>query len=191
MFRKKILTILAVITLLGVCPVRATTWTSGHHEIVDGDVYGELDIYNDVTLDIFGGDIFPLWAFDNTLTNWYDGTMDYFRAYDSSVVDIYGCNLTQSLWATEDSTINLRGGSLGRFTSDANGIMNLYAYDVVHHTTGGFWDGGWVEGKYLDSDEYFSFSLKDSDTFSHINIVPEPSTLILVGIGGLMLRKRN
>ena len=88
--KTKIFSILAAVILFEVCPVRATTWTSGHHEIFDGDVYGELDIYNDVTLDIFGGDIGSLWAFDNTFTNWYDGEMIYLRARDDSIVNIYG-----------------------------------------------------------------------------------------------------
>jgi len=33
-----------------------TVWESGHHEIFDGNIYSEIWMYNDCTLDIFGGD---------------------------------------------------------------------------------------------------------------------------------------
>jgi len=76
MFRKKILTIMLVPMLLEVCPVNAdTVWTSGHHEIIDGDIYGEIWMYNDCTLDILGGDIIYVdWDANgfNNGTSWDD-----------------------------------------------------------------------------------------------------------------------
>lgn len=60
--KKAVLSLLTALLLSG--PVLAEVWTSGHYEIVDGNSYGELDIYNDVTVDIFGGTIGRLAAFD-------------------------------------------------------------------------------------------------------------------------------
>jgi len=166
---KVIKTILVILILCGVNPVPAdTVWTEGHHEINDGDIYGEIWMYNDCMLDIFGGDIFRLAAYDTTITNWYDGEMNY-------------------LWTRDDSIVNIFGGSLDRFDPGENGLVNLYAYDVIHHTTGGYWDGGWIEGKYLIDDSYFNFDIPGEFAVTHINIVPEPGTLFLLGLGILLV----
>jgi len=188
--KTKVFTILAVVMMLIVSPVRAEVWTSGHHEIFDGDVYGEVDIYNDVTLDIFGGDIFRLAAFDTTITKWYDGEMDTLWARDNSIINIYGGSL-DILWAAENSLVSLYSCSLERFASDQNGTLNLYAYDVIHHTTGGYWNSGWVEGRYLIDNSYFDFDIHGDETFSNINIIPEPTMFLLLGLGSLFLRNRR
>jgi hypothetical protein len=161
-----------LILLLISSPLTAdTVWVSGHHEINDGDMYGEIWMYNDCTLDIFGGTIGRLAAYDTTVTDWYDGSMN-------------------TLWTRENSIVNIFGGLLDRFDPGENGLVNLYAYDVVHHTTGGYWDGGWIEGRYLVDDSYFNFDIPGEFAVSHINIVPEPSTLVLISLGLLFLRKR-
>ena len=169
----KIIIRAALVVLLGGYAVQAdTVWTSGHHDIVDGELYGEIYIYNDVTVDIFGGQIYRLETYDVTLTNWYDGEMI-------------------ALWILGDSTVNIYGGSLERFDPRENAVLNLYAYDVIHHATGGYWGRGWLEGKYISDDSSFSFDLYDLDSLSHINVVPEPSILSLLCLGALFLRKKR
>ena len=168
--------IFSMVVALFIClmlqPLKATVWESGHHEIVDSDVYGEIDIYNDVTLDIFGGDIFRLAAFDTTITNWHDGQMDV-------------------LWARDNSIVNIYGGNLNRLGILENGLLNLYAYDVTYYETGGHYDRGWLEGRYVSSDQYFTFDFFEPGTYSHINVIPEPTTLLLLSLGSFILIKRK
>jgi hypothetical protein len=64
-------------------------------------------------------------------------------------------------------------------------LLNLYAYDVTYHETGGYYDRGWIEGRYIDDDLYFNFDFVESDSFSHITIIPEPATILLLGLGAI------
>ena len=170
--KTKIITIIALAISAVVGPAQAdTVWTTGHHEIIDGDIYTEIWMYNDATVDILDGEIFKLEAFDMTGVDMFDGQMDL-------------------LFTHNDSTINIHGGHLGALASIENSSVYLYAYDVVHHPTGGHFDGGWVEGNYLDNGLYFSFDLGALDTFSHITVIPEPATFLLLILGGLLIRKR-
>jgi hypothetical protein len=167
----KIFSIVVLFIFLISLPLHAdTVWESGHHEINDGDIYGEIWMYNDCTLDIFGGDIYRLTAYDTTITDWYDGVMD-------------------DLWVRDYSTVNIYGGVLDTLVATENSVINLFAYDVICHPTGGYYDRGWVEGKYLDNDLYFSYDLIHMDSISHINVVPEPTTLLLVCLGTILLKK--
>jgi len=169
--KAKLFTILVVAMMLGVCPVKGdTVWTEGHHEIVDGNVFGEIWMYNDCTLDIFGGDIGRLAAYDTTFTNWYDGEMD-------------------TLWTRDDSIVNIFGGQLGGLSSQHNSVVNLCAYDIVFEPSGGH-DDGWIYGKYYADDSPFAIHL-GADTYVHVNIIPEPTTLLLLSIGGPFLRKKR
>jgi hypothetical protein len=168
----KIFLIVALFIFLIFLPLKADTiWTEGYHEINDGDVYTEIWMYNDATVDILDGEIFKLEAFDMTGVVMFDGQMDL-------------------LFTHNDSTINIHGGHLGALASIENSSVYLYAYDVVHHPTGGHYDGGWVEGNYLDNGLYFSFDLGALETFSHITVIPEPSTILLLSLGGLLVRRR-
>ena len=169
---KVFLTIVLTI-LIGACPAQAdTVWLSGHHEIIDGDVYTEIWMYNDATADMFGGDVYKLETFDITGFDIFTGVMD--------ILDVH-----------DNSTINIHGGSLGTLGAADDSSVNLYAYDVTYHPTGGHYDRGWVEGRYLNNDLYFNFDLVHMGSFSHINVVPEPATLLLFALGGLMLRKHK
>ena len=70
-------------------------------------------------------------------------------------------------------------------------LAYLYAYDVTYHPTGGLAGEGWIEGIYISSDTPFSFSFYTTASYSHINIVPEPSTLLLFGLGFVALRRKK
>ena len=167
----RIIIITAAVILAVVGPAQAdTVWLSGHHEIVDGDVYGEIWMYNDCTLDILGGDIYRLAVYDTTVTDWFAGEMT-------------------ALWTRNDSIVNIYGGDLEHLWADDDSSVYIYAYDVIHHPTGGHFDRGWVEGKYIDNDSFFVLDLGGLDSFSHINIIPEPATFLLFGLGCLLLRR--
>jgi len=91
-----------------------------------------------------------------------------------------------------DSIVNIHSGNLSSVGLAENAAMNLYAYDVVYHPTDGGddWSTGWLEGKYNNNDQYFIFEFSTHDA-SHLNIIPEPATLLLLASGGLLLRKRK
>jgi hypothetical protein len=171
--KTKIITIVAAVVLAVVGPAQAdTVWLSGHHEIVDGDVYTEIWMYNDATADMFGGDVFKLETFDITGFDMFTGVMD--------ILDVH-----------DNSTINIHGGILGTLGAADDSSVNLYAYDVIYHPTGGYYGRGWLEGKYLDNDLHFSYDLIHMDSISHINVVPEPTTILLLGLGAFLVGKKR
>ena len=110
--------------------------------------------------------------------------------FDTTVTDMYdGSILGLTVW--NDSVVNIRNGYVFGLGILDSGTVNLYAYDVVHHETGGHYDRGWIEGNFLENDLYFNFNLNDTGTFGHINIIPEPSTLLLLALGGVFLRRKK
>lgn len=184
---KAIMTFLVVLIMCSANSVLAdTVWTEGHHEINDGDVYGEIWIYNDCTLDIFGGDITQLYSFDIVLTNWYDGQIKTLVSRENSIINIYGGISLNGIGADGNGLFNLYSSfSIPGISLHENSVLNLYAYDVIHHPTGGQWNDGCIEGYYIIDDTYFSIDIA-GDSFSHINIIPEPTTILLLGLGSLI-----
>ena len=168
--KTKIAIVIELILLLKAQPMQAdTVWTSGHHDILEPDVYGEIYMYNDATATMIGGDVYKLEIYDLTAFDMLGGEMDLLYVHD-------------------DTTINIYSGTLSALGATENASVDLYAYDVIHHPTGGHFDRGWLEGNYLLNDLYFTFDLNHLDTFSHINVVPEPTTVFLLALGGLLSR---
>jgi hypothetical protein len=165
--KTKVFLILVVTVLIGACPAQAdTVWLSGHHEIIDSDIYGEIWMYNDCTLDILGGDIYRLAVYDTTVTNWYGGEM-------------------VTLWAHDESIVNIYGGQLGDVWAAENSYVYLYAYDVTLDDVEYI-----LSGRYYSSNNFFSIDVHNQDIYSHIFVIPEPATFLLLILGGLLIKRR-
>ena len=186
----KKLGLLMMVVLLWICPTQADEyWDSGHHEIVDGDIYNEIWMSNDATATMFGGDVFKLETHNISFFDMHGGEMDILSTHDDSEIDIYGDSIG-TMYIYDNSTINIFSFSLTGLGAVGNSSINLYAYDVFHHTTGGSNHNGWVEGNFLADDVYFSFDLLQEDSFLHVNVVPEPMTILLLGLGAVGIQRK-
>lgn len=175
MFRKEILAIIVSVILLSASTVKATTITfeSGHHVWTNADpYYDEVFLKNDASLDFLGGTMGQLSTLDESLANLDGGSMSH-------------------LWTTLNSVVNYYSGGLDDLASGHNSTVYLYAYDVTYDPIGGINNQGYVEGFFYKNNNPFSFSCWNTPTWSHIEIVPEPTTLLILGLGTLMIRKRK
>ena len=100
------------------------------------------------------------------------GSVDWVNVGGGSVVNLYGGEIADSLGASGSSVVNIYGSA--------------FAYDAL----GGQSSRGQITGLSLDGTE-FAIDLYTVDTYPHINFVPEPATVVLLGLGGLLVRRRR
>ena len=191
MFRKQILAILAAVMLFGVCPVRAADkdFTSSG-EINVGDNWDIVSVYNDPTIvDMFGGTIQWFHTYDSSTTNIYGGDVLWgIYTNNSSTVNIYGGNIDlEVLGLGGSSTLNVYGGGLD--VGNSPGFSELSTVNIYGY---GFdYDGAGVLTGFLSDDSSFIFRELGPSNYAHLNLIPEPATVLLLGVGTILLRKRN
>lgn len=173
---RKIILMIITIALFGIHPVQAAIeWQNGHYEVFENDYFAEIDMLENATADMFGGQI------------------DKIALFQDCSLSVYGGQIGV-IWTEDISIVNIHGGVLNEYWVSW-GTLNLYAYDLTHTTIGGLWDDGQVTGTYYSDNSNFTFDLRDvgghADPYSRINIVPEPTTFLLVGLGAIALRKRK
>ena len=158
---------------------------------ISGGYVSTLNSFEFSTVNAFGGAIGGLYAYDTGTVNvWGDGNvLSLLSRGDSSVVSMWGGEVWH-IAALEFGTVNLSGGlvtdSLGVIDS---GIINIYGYGLIKEPTGGKYGYGFVSGYWTDSTP-FSIDLNGADTYSRVMLIPEPSTLLLIFAGGLLLRSK-
>jgi hypothetical protein len=170
--KRGIITIIILALSYGILPARADLVFGSGHNIYD-ESYGynvEVWVNNDAILNVLGGEVGKLETTDFATVNLYGGDINWLVPDDSSVVSIYGGDIHQWLAASDYSSVY------------------LYAYDVVYHPAGA---GGMIEGTYFQENASFSIQLAYTGTYSHIYIVPEPTSLLLLGFGALSLRRKR
>jgi len=141
-------------------------------------IFGSGESYIEVQgtdpLQQFVGGIYDFGLDDFSILNFYDGEMGGFSIYD-------------------DATATFSGGRIDYISSFQDSdlikhitfIADLDSIDL----TGSLLTGNWLDGS------GFSVTLLDQtgydSVYSNINFVPEPATVILFGLGGLLLRKKK
>ena len=154
-------------------------WTAGDYNIPNLGWAGAdiLNTYNNVTVTIPGE----------------DGVSGEFNMYDNSKLIMYDGYIT-TLNLYPDATAIVKGGNIHYLWIDptTDGWVKLYAYNMYvspFPDSHGYRD---IHGYWLADNSFFDIELENgTSTYSHIQIVPEPTTLFLLTLGGLFLRKRK
>ncbi|MFA5423101.1 MAG: PEP-CTERM sorting domain-containing protein [Phycisphaerae bacterium] len=150
-------------------------WTSGDHEI--RAAISELSTYNNVTVSMYqGGAVGQFYMYGNSAVTAYSDAsspVSYLYLYDNTSATFHNGIGPMQVYIEPESTANIY----------------LYAYDVE-------FDGGLhpeLHGYWLSNNMLFNIYLNDTDdsAFSYFHVIPEPATLALFALGGLLLRKRR
>lgn len=158
---------------------------------VTGGFVGTLDARQFSTANISAGYVYGLHAWDHAITNFFDGANLFApRVRNFGTINMTG-GVVDHLGAIDSATINLWGGVIadGLSASDSS-IINIFGYDLVKTASGGRYGYGQVYGFWFD-DNPFTIDLNLSETYSRINLIPEPSSLILLALGTLLIRRRQ
>lgn len=183
--------------------------------IQDGDVYSYVDVYNNATVDMTGGIVtVQLGAYDSSTVNISGGVLGGVftsGASTASTLNLSGSMQADGVYIGGLGTLNMFGGIVGSvkihnianlyggIISDyllATSTVNIYGYGFQYNPLAGDYQGGQLTGFWLD-DTPFSIDLYYSDkpggllidTYSHIVLIPEPATILLVGLGVLLKRR--
>ena len=156
----------------------------------------------------YGGDVEMWYAYRNSLIKLYGGKIGWLKSMASSYVTIDGGSVREgiisednseisiidgdSYWlrSYDDSIINLRGASLGFMGAHDESTINVYGYDLIKTSYGGR-GYGYVKGRWEEGG-YFNIPFFDSDTHTHVVLheIPEPVTISMFALGGIILRRR-
>jgi len=173
-----------------------------------GYIGDQLLAYHTSQITISGGSIhWSLYAYDSSQVTMSGGSMGVLEAWDSSEVSITGGSIDYYLYARDSSQLTLsggeiKGGGLG-LIAEYEGILTIqgsdfavdgedFGYGELNSILGGgYYDepirhltGTLESGDFLDNDFRIGYD-------ASIVLVPEPATLLLLGLGAVMLRRKT
>jgi len=158
---------------------------------VTGGSINTLDALDSSVANISGGFVYGLDAWDHATVNFFDSA----NLFAPRVRGFGTINMTEGvvdhLGAIDSATVNLWGGVISdRLIASDSSIINIFGYSLVKTSSGGQYGYGQVYGFWFDSAP-FIIDLSGSDTYSRINLIPEPSSLIMLMFGSLLLKRRR
>jgi hypothetical protein len=176
--------------------------------IVDmlGGILDSIVTHDASTLNVFDGQVSTLSALQFSTASIFGGSVDGAYAWDQSAVTLSDSGSVLSLSARgtsgtvrmiggvaeyirvgDSGTANLFGGVVNNYLNTWDmGTVNIYGYGWSYDPSGGNWNGGLLSGFWLD-DTPFAIDLYDPQTYNHINLVPEPTSLLLLAAGAVLL----
>jgi len=182
----------------------------GDETIVDmfGGIADYITTHDWSMLNVTGGHA-QFGAIDYSTMNISDGSHSGAAAYGHGTVNLFGdAQIVGGLGADDLGIVNMTGGTVHHVGASGEGEINLYAgiisedigafdssvinifgHDLFKSSFGGTYGDGQVWGFFTD-DTPFTIDLYGAQTYSHINLIPEPGTLCLLGLGALVLRKK-
>jgi hypothetical protein len=155
------------------------------------DANGSLYVSGGTSLKLVtGGSADSAYLLDDSFLEVEDGAIVDLKTYDTSVVEMYGGSIA-NLYCNMDSEVHVYGG-------DIDGVMDVSCAGTVIIYAGG--PSSIEQGALEDLSGSINVQLTDGNFLSvdyekspdaTIMIVPEPASMLLVGAGALLLRRKR
>lgn len=187
-------------------------------DVYNGDNYWYVDADETSVVDIFGGTVDIFAPFGSSTANLSGGLTKALDASDTSTINISGGEVWD-LSASGQSEISITGGEVewlslssgsqalvleGDVTNlwaQSFSTVDIYGYDLIYDSqyhydrTRQIWEGQ-LTG-FWQNRAPFSITTWDQETYNHIVLhnlgplpsAPEPGTLLLLGLGAVLLRR--
>jgi len=192
---------------------QGTLFDTSQAFIVSGGSVDWLFAYNFSTVNMSDGGTEKIYAYNSSTVNMSDGGTEAIYAYNSSTVNMsYGC-VDEYLWAHDSSNVNISGGNVDYLGADDSSTVNisgghmfglgaLNSSVVTFHGRNFRGSGGLIlygdsvlstgtlSGEWFDGTQWW-VTIGHLDPTATIRAIPEPATLLLLGLGAVMLRKRR
>jgi hypothetical protein len=176
---------------------------------MSGGIVDRIITHDRSTLNIMntGNDVFVK-NWENSTVNLYGGTFRHIDCISNvnilgeAVTEIIVCEgsgeilnihagSTNYIQAIHDPIINLHGGTIDRiFSHGRNDEYNVYGYNLTKSQVGGMYGYGSVTGNWFDNSA-FEINFDNPEVYFHVNLVPEPSALLLITAGVACIFKRR
>ena len=187
--KTKNLLVIGILLTASLC-ANATTmdfYTDG--TIIDGNDFDTVNVWNTATVDMTGGCAFYCNLYDSSIFNTYGGDTSILSTHQTSQAWLYADDATGA-YIYDQSVVHMFNGgfSTSLFLYDS-GQLHIYGYSLsftYSDEINGFWPDG----------EYFYINLRNPGEFNpdeqvFLHEIPEPSTLSLLGLLALFIRKRG
>jgi hypothetical protein len=158
-----------------------------------------VKLYNNSSMTLSGGEVSGIDLKNSATLSVLDGkVLGTIYATGDNIINIAG-GATDKIYANGSTKVTLSGGNIGTMqiglnissTSPPTYIVMCDLYSLNRTYINGVLSGitgNWLDGSGFDIEVGSRIGNPTSD---YIQFVPEPATLTLLGVGGLMLRKRK
>ena len=161
--------------------------------IISGGTVYFLYAYESSTVDVSGGYVWGLFPKDSSSVNISGGTVEIISAYNSSSENISG-GVVNSLSVISSGSAYISGGSVGELGVLRTSSATFYGRNF--NISGGLvlngdriLGTGTLTGEWMNGAPWMT-TITANDSTATIRVIPEPATLLLFGLGAVMLRRK-
>ena len=132
------------------------------------------------SVDVFAGDTFKMYIISDTADQGYIRILSSLKSDPLAISNVQSYPAAGSLSDITDITTV----SEYKFFLETDGVGievgKHFSFDVAIDAGAAFGDGGWIRVRDPAAGDYVNF-----------NVVPEPATVLLLGLGGIVLLRRR